>query len=346
MTDASNQAERDHARAMVQLLRGGWIAQAISVFAQLGLADLLADGPKSAAGLAARVDLPERALYRLLRALASVGIVAHAGDGFALTPLAATLRSEIPGSLRPTAIVTGEVYHEPWGGLLPSLRTGEPAFRRLHPEGLFGFLFGTRPELGSWFQQGMANRSLITNAAVAEGYDFAGMRRVIDIGGGNGSQLAAILHRHPELRGTLFDLPDVLPQARANLDGQGLHGRYDLAGGDFFAGVPAGSDAYLLRWILHDYNDADAERILRAVRAAVAPGGRLLVVEQVLSPDGEPASVDTAFLDLHMLLLLGGQERTEAEFAALFARAGFTLARVLPLASGLSLLEAIPTDAQ
>jgi predicted O-methyltransferase YrrM len=178
--------------------------------------------------------------------------------------------------------------------------------RALFGHDLFAYLFSAEPEIGQWFQRGMANRNTVTNAAVAESYNFAGMRRVVDVGGGNGSQLAAILQRHPDLCGTLFDLPAVLAQARANLTEAGVIDRCELIGGDFFTEVTAGGDIYLLRWILHDYDDERALQILRNCRAAMSPGGRLLVIEQVMEPEGERASAATAFLDLHMLILLGG----------------------------------------
>jgi hypothetical protein len=187
----------------------------------------------------------------------------------------------------------------------------------------------------------MAHLNLVTNTAVPAAYDFSACSNIVDVGGGNGSLLASILATHPFTRGILFDLPHVLDQARRQLAARGVAARCELVGGDFFAGVPTGGDIYLLRWILHDFDDEEAVRILRACRAALPSDGRLLVIEQVVAGRGEPGDWMTKFLDLQMLILVGGQERTEAEFRDLFAAAGFRLQRVIPTASPSSVLEAV-----
>ena len=185
----------------------------------------------------------------------------------------------------------------------------------------------------------MAHLNLITNAAVPAAYDFSGCGTIVDVGGGNGSLLASVLAANPSARGILFDLPHVLDQARRQLAAAGVAERCELVGGDFFAGVPAGGDAYLLRWVLHDFDDERAARILQSCRAAMPPEGRLLVIEQVIADGGKPGEWMTKFLDLQMLILLGGQERTEAEFRELFAAAGFRLRRVIATRSPSSILE-------
>jgi hypothetical protein len=323
------------------MMRGFWVSQAIAAAAQLGIADDLANGPRSCADLARITGVPARSLHRLLRALASVGVFAEVEDGsFGLTPLADCLRTDVPGSLRASGILTAELLHPAWGGLLHSLRTGGPSFEQVFGAGFFAHL-ATHPEMGERFQEMMVHLNLVTNTAVPAAYDFSACSNIVDVGGGNGSLLASILATHPFTRGILFDLPHVLDQARRQLAARGVAARCELVGGDFFTGVPTGGDIYLLRWILHDFDDERAARILRACRAAMPPEGRLLVIEQVVAGGGEPGDWMTKFLDLQMLILLGGQERTEAEFRDLFAAAGFRLQRVIPTASPSSVLEAV-----
>ena len=330
------------AATLLQMLRGYWVSQAIVAAAQLGIADHLADGPRSCADLAGCTGVPAGSLRRLLRALASVGVFAEVADGtYGLTPLASCLRADAPGSLRASSIVTGELLYPAWGELLHSLRTGGPSFERVFGAGFFAHL-AAHPEVGERFQEMMAHLKLASNAAVPAAYDFSGCGTIVDVGGGNGSLLASVLAANPSARGILFELPHVLDQARRQLADAGVAGRCELVGGDFFAGVPAGGDAYLLRSILHDYDDERAARILRACRAAMPAGGRLLVIEQVVAGGGESGEWMTTFLDLQMLILLGGRERTEAEYRELFAAAGFRLRRVIPTRSPVSILEGVP----
>jgi hypothetical protein len=327
---------------LLQMLRGYWVSQAIFAAAQLGIADLLEDGPRSCAELAVHTGVPARSLQRLLRALAGIGVFAEVeGETYGLTPLASCLRTDAPGSLRASGIVTGELLYPAWGDLLQSLRTGEPTCEHVFGAGFFAHLTA-HPEVGARFQDMMADQKLTTNAAVPAAYDFSGCGTIVDVGGGNGSLIASILAASPASRGILFELPHVLDQARRQLLGAGVVERCEVVGGDFFASVPAGGDAYLLRSILHDYGDERAARILRSCRAAMPMGGRLLVIEQVVPDVGEPGDWMTKFMDLQMLILLGGQERTEAEFRELFVAAGFRLRRVIPTRSPVSILEGIP----
>ena len=329
------------ALVLLRMLRGFWVSQAIAAAAQLGIADDVAEGPRSCADLAELTGVPARSLHRLLRALASVGVFAEVDEErFGLTPLADCLRTDVPGSLRASGILTAELLHPAWSELLHSLRTGGPSFERVFGAGFFAHL-AAHPERGERFQEMMAHLNLVTNSAIPAAYDFSGCRTIVDVGGGNGSLLASVLATNASTRGILFDVPHVLDQARRQIATAGVDARCELVGGDFFASVPTGGDIYLLRWILHDFDDERAARILRACRAAMPPEGRLLVIEQVVAGEGEPGDWMTKFLDLQMLILLGGQERTEAEFRDLFAAAGFRLRRVIPTASPSSVLEAV-----
>ena len=326
---------------LLRMLRGYWVSQAIVAAAQLGVADLLADGPASCADLAERTGVPARSLQRLLRALASVGVFAEVADGtYGLTALASCLRKDLPGSLWASGLVTGELLYPAWGELLHSLRTGEPSFERVFGSGFFAYL-GAHPDAGARFQQMMAQSKVAINAAVPAAYDFSGCKTIVDVGGGNGSLLASVLVANPSARGILFELPHVVDQARRQLTDAGVAERCELVGGDFFVSVPAG-DTYLMRSILHDHDDEQSARILQACRAAMPPDGRLLVIEQVIAGEDEPGAWMPEFMDLQMLILLGGQERTTAEFRALFAAGGFQLQRVIPTDSPTSILEARP----
>jgi hypothetical protein len=327
---------------LLRMMGGYRISQAIYVAARLGLADLLREGPLSCAALAERTGVPARSLYRLLRALASVGVFAETElETFALTPLAEPLRSDVPGSLRHNGVVLGAITYRMWNELLPALQTGEPQFARVFGAEFWEYL-AAHPEVGEPFQQMMASLNAVTSPAVPAAYDFGGLATVVDVAGGNGSQLAAILRANPRLRGVLFDLPYAIEGARQQLTAAGVIDRCALVGGDFWEGVPAGGDAYVLRWILHDYDDERDLRILRHCRAAMPSDGRLLAIERVI-PVGENLTArEPKFLDLQMLLSFGGQERTEPEFRHLFAAAGFRLARVIPTGTPSSILEAVP----
>ena len=326
---------------LYQKLTGTWVAQAISVIAKLGTADALADGPQTVDELAAAANAHAPALYRVLRALASVGIFAEDQDGrFHLTPLAEPLRSEVPGSVRSFAIMLGEEWNwRPWGHLLHSVTTGQPAFENTYGTGIFAYM-AERPEASAIFDAAMTSRSGPDAEAVTAAYDFSTFRTVVDVGGGRGSVLASILRANPDVRGILFDQTHVIPGAREYLDAAGLGQRCQLVSGDFFESVVAGGDAYVLKWILHNWDDERALRILERCRQAVPTTGRLLLVQTVIPPGNDPSSGKLA--DVAMLVWTGGKERTEAEYRALLATAGFELTRVVPTRSSLSVVEAIP----
>lgn len=329
------------AAALMQRLTGAWIAQSISVVAKLGTADALADGPRHVSELAAMANVHAPSLYRLLRTLASFGIFAEDEDGrFRLTPLADPLRSDAPDSVRAYAIMLGEEWvWRAWGNALHSVQTGESAFEYTFGVDPWEYL-AARPEASAIFDAAMTSRSGRDNDAVAAAYDFSGCERIVDVAGGRGSLLAAILRAYPALHGTLFDQPHVAPGAQEYLAAAGLADRCDVVAGDFFASIPPGADAYLLKRVIHDWDDERAVRILRHCREAMPPTGRLLVIETVIPPGNGPSIGKV--LDLQMLVHQGGKERTEAEYRALLTDAGFDLTQVVPTSSALSLIEGVP----
>ncbi len=319
------------------MITGYWVSQAVYVAAKLGLADRLADGPRTADDLARNTGTQPRPLYRLLRALASVGVFAEdAAHRFGLTPLADCLQSNVPGSQWAMAVMAGEEHYAAYGDLLSSVRTGRPAFETVYGQPVFDFL-AEHPEQAALFDRAMVSVHGRETAAMLDAYDFSGVRVLADLGGGNGSVLTAVLGRHPALRGILFDLPGVAERARADIEAAGLAGRCQVVGGSFFESVPGGADAYLMRHIIHDWDDEHSARILRNVHRATGAGGRLLVVESVIPPGNEPAFAK--LLDLTMLVIPGGQERTRAEYEALFQSGGFRLTRVVPTRADVSVIE-------
>jgi hypothetical protein len=325
---------------MARLLTGYWISQALHVAAHLGIADLLKDGPQTVANLAKAAGAHERSLYRLLRALAGEGVFVEDEQGrFALTPLGDCLRSDVPNSQRSMAIMNGEEHYRCWGELLYSVQTGQTAFEKLYGQPIFAYL-AAHPRQARIFDEGMVGVHGAETKAMLDAYDFRGIGTLADIGGGNGSLLATALQRHPSLRGLLFDRPDVIERARVNLKAAGLENRCTLMGGNFFETVPPGGDVYLMRHIIHDWNDEQCRTILRHCRKVVPPAGKLLLIESVIPPGNEPSFAK--LLDLTMLAIPGGMERTEKEYRELLASAGFHLERVVPTAAHVDVIECKP----
>ena len=327
---------------MRALISAYWTSQLVLVAAQLGVADVLAKGPRTAEAIAQQVGAQPAALRRVLRALASQGVFAVDARGrFRLTPLAQTLRSDRPGSLRDFARMMVDDYNwQSWGALLHGVRTGELPFDHVHGMPVFEYL-ARHPEKERVFAASMASISGTENAAVARAYPFGKLRQLVDVGGAHGHLLATILRRHRKLRGVLYDQPQVIAAAAQSgfLSTPDLAGRHELVGGSFFESVPAGADGYLMKYILHDWNDAQCLQILGHCRDAMAEGGRVLVVDHVVPPGN---GADWAkLLDINMLVGPGGQERTREEFGDLFARAGLRLVRVVPTACPQSILEAV-----
>lgn len=328
------------ALALLQQALGFWLSRAICVVAQLGVADLLKNGPLDAEKLAATARVHAPSLYRVLRTLASVGIFAEGADGrFSLTPRAGPLRSDAPDSIRDYILLVGEEWYSgPSKHLLHSVQTGRPAFEQVHGAEFFTFL-SRNPAAAAVFDAAMTSRSAQENAAIAAVYDFSGLGTIIDVGGGYGSLLAAILSANPGLRGVLFDRPQAVTEARRQLEAAALGRRCEMVAGDFFVSVPAGGDAYILKRVIHDWDDERAGAILRNCHRAMPEHGRLLVIELVLPPGNDP-SLGKLF-DLLMLVDLGGRERTEADYRTLLAGAGFELTAVTPTPSLVSVVEGV-----
>ncbi|HEX4145399.1 MAG TPA: methyltransferase [Pirellulales bacterium] len=322
---------------MNQMLTGYWTTQALYVAAKLGIADLLTGGPRSADDLAQATKVHAPSLFRLLRGLASLGVFAEDGERrFSLTPLAQCLRSDAPGSQRSLAIMSGEEHYQAWGELLYSVQTGKTAFDKLYGMPVFDFL-SQNVEQAKAFDGAMVGVHGRETAAMTDAYDFSGIGVLADVGGGNGSLLTKVLQKYPAMRGMLYDLPGVTERAKSNLQAAGLADRCQVIGGSFFESIPTGADAYLMRHIIHDWEDEKATTILRNVHRAIGSEGRLLVVEGVIPPGNGPCF--GKLLDLTMLTIPGGQERTEEEYRTLFKAGGFQLTRIVPTQAEVSVIE-------
>lgn len=311
----------------------------LGVFAELRIADLLADGPRSAESLAAQARAHGPSLDRLLRVLAALGVAAEDGrGGYGLSEAGQFLRSDVPGSLRAiAAMFGGELHSRAWACLNHSIRTGETAWEHVFGEPLFAYLQGD-PEAAAMFDEAMTSSSAAQSQAVVAAYDFSGIGTLVDVGGGHGTLLATILGQTPTLKGVLFELPHVADGAGAVFEAAGVRDRVEVVGGDFLESVTAGADAYIMKRIIHDWDDARAASILRNCREAMAPGGRVLVVDCVI--DDSPSSVYAKMLDIEMLALAPhGKERTEAEWRTLFAAAGLRLERIVDTMSPARVIE-------
>jgi hypothetical protein len=326
-------------QVLFQLTSGYWISQAIYVAAKLGIADLLGDGSRACEELARDTGTDARSLYRVMRALASVGVFTERDGGhFALTPPAELLRTGEPGSMRALAIMLGEESYRAWGELLYSVKAGEPAFERVFGKPRWEYL-AQHPAAADVFNEAMTGLFGRVHAAVVKAYDFSRFHRVIDVGGGNGFLLALILRANPGTTGVLLETPAVVPDARKHLEAAGLAQRCRVVAGDFFESVPEGCDAHLLAHVMQSFDDDRCARILASCRRAIARNGTVLLVEPVIAPGNEPSPAK--LLDLHMLVVTGGRQRTEAEYGALLASAGFRLERVVPTDSGESVIEGL-----
>ena len=321
------------------LITGYWVSQAVGAVALLGVADQLSKGPRSSDELARAVGADPSALYRVLRLLTSIGVFVEAAPHtFGLTPLGETLRSDVLGSVRSFAITeTAPGHWLPWGRMPESVRSGRPMAREALGMDLFDW-YAHNPGEAGFFNTAMGNLSGLAAGELVRVYDFGGVRTVADVGGAHGVMLAAVLQANPDARGILFDLPHVIETAHEVVQSQGVSGRCKLVSGDFFEAVPEGADLHLLKQILHDWDDEQATRLLRNCHRALSPGGKLLLIEMVVPPDNRPSPAQA--MDLNMLVVLGGRERTEEEYRNLLQAAGFRLERVIPTHSPFGVIEA------
>lgn len=317
-----------------------WLSQAIYVAAKLGIADLLKDGPQSCIALAASSGSDAPSLFRLMRALSSVGIFSQLGrDRFALSRLAESLQAEVHGSLRAMVITLGEIHYQACGNMLHSVQTGSPAFNHVFGASLFDYL-RQNVDTADAFNQGMANVSSMLAYAVLMAYDFAGISSIVDIGGGQGKLLEKILQFNPNIIGTIFDTPSTIERAREQLGNAAYDRRCSHVAGDFFTSVPQGADAYLLCGVIHDWDDDRAITILRNCREAMTRNSKVLLVDMIV-PDAASASF-SKLLDLNMLVMNGGCERTKTEFCALLNAADYRVTRIVPTMAPQSVIEAVP----
>ena len=325
--------------AMMEMIIAAWTSQAITVAAQLGVADALSNGPLPIDELAARVGADADALRRLLRALVSKGIFVHRHDGrYGLNSLARTLRSDAPISMTWAAQFYGSAeQRERWTLMVDSIRTGRTVVPALRGKESFDYFAG-EPGLAELFNQTMTSVSELTDGPVVAGYDFSAYPTLVDVGGGHGPLLAAILAGAPASRGVLYDLPGVVAGAPSLLREHKVADRVRIAEGSFFDSVPSGGDAYILKNIVHDWPDDKAVQILRNVREAAGPGATVLLVELVIPKHNR--DFPGKWVDLEMLLNLGARERTAAEYRDLLSQAGFQVTRVVQTASPLSVVEA------
>jgi SAM-dependent methyltransferase len=326
---------------LLQLVSGAFLSQAVYVAAKLGLADLLADGPRTAKDLAEKTETDERSLYRVLRALASVGAFTEETDKtFSNTPMTETLKSDHPRSARDLTIWMSEPEHwKVYGALMHSVKTGKPAWDHVHSEPVFPYLFKTNTELGDIFNRAMTSYSHQSIGPVIEAYDFSGAETIADIAGGFGHLLAAVLAANPKAKGVLFDMKEVLAGAPKMLDSYGVSDRVELVEGDFFSAIPVKADIYLLKHIIHDWYDDNNEKILRNIRESMPDDGKVLIIDAVVPEGNDPHF--SKIIDLEMLMSPGGVERTEAEFDELLNKSGFKLNRIIPTKGLMSIVEAV-----
>ncbi len=326
---------------LMQMLFGAQMQRSVCLASRLGIPDLLATQSQTAEELADKTGMNAPSLYRLLRTLASIGVFSETADRkFELTPISSLLRSDVPNSVRDFAVMMGEDWIWQALGELPySVETGGVAHEKVQGMGSFEF-FQKNEEAGKVFNAAMTNFTRAIIPAVIEGYDFSGVNRLVDIAGGHGLLLAGILKANPHLQGVLFDLPFVIEGAGEMLQKEDVSDRVELASGDFFESVPAGADAYMMKHIIHDWDDESSIKILQNIRSAMNEKGKVLIIEMVVPEGNEPHP--SKALDMLMLVMEGGKERTKDEYGKLLDATGFKLTRIIPTKSPYSLIEGEP----
>jgi hypothetical protein len=324
---------------LFQMASAYWISQAIYAAAKFGIADILKDGPKSCREIASAIKADEASLFRLMRVLCMLEVCrANDAGNFELIEFGRPLQSGVSGSLRAMVLTLGELHYQSWGHLCESVQTGHPGFERVYGGKMFEFL-EKNSDAGETFNLAMTDFSAFVSYAVLLSYDFFGIKSIVDVGGGYGKLLTSILDVYPQMQGVLFDLPAVIDAANAQIDSLPCRDRCAAIAGNFLESLPRGADLYLLSGVIHDWDDRGAQLILRNCRNAMRSNGRVLVVECVV-PDGSEPSF-SKLLDLNMLVMTGGRERTAGEFLDLLSEAGLKLSRIIPTASPLSIIEAV-----
>ena len=343
--DQSVNPEISAAATMQQIITNFRVSRATYVAAKLGIADLLKDGPKSSEDLAQLTGTHAPSLDRVLRVLACTDIFSEDNQGrFALTPLGATLRSDTPNSLRASAIVAlGEARYQAWGDLLHNVRTGETAFDHVFGMGVWEYQT-QHPDQARIFDESMANRIAANNTAVVASYPFSTIDKLVDVGGGNGSFIISLLQANPQMKGVLFDLPQVAEHAKKRIDEAGLEERCQVIGGDIFASIPGEGSAYVLSGILNSFNNDRAITILQNCHRAMTPNTKMLLVDRVLPDRTEQSSPAQAAIvnNLHMMVTTGGRERSRGELRILSRAAGFEIINIIPTQSVMSVIECVP----
>ena len=326
---------------LIQMGMGFWVSRIVYAAAKLSLADRLAEKPKTAAEVAGQTNTDAASLYRLMRTLAGLGLLTEdTSHRFTLTPLGEALKTGAPGSARAAILaLAGDLWYQGWQHIVYCLETGKTGMHKAFGVSQFEY-FSQHPEVASYFNEAMIGWHGEEPPAVATAYDFSSFDTVVDVGGGTGNLLSAVLQRHPRARGVLAELPHVLGEAQAMIESRGLRDRCRVEPVDFFKSVPAGGDAYVLSHVIHDWTDDQCDSILRNCRTAMKPTGRVLIVETVMPSGDTPDPIK--LLDIAMLVMPGGQERTEEEYSALLSRAGFRLGRIVPTRTSVSVVEGIP----
>jgi hypothetical protein len=340
-TPAPSPHEMPPEAILLQIATGMFPAAAIFVAAKLGIADLLAGGPKTTAELANDTGTDEHSLYRVLRGIASIGVF-HEADNrtFANTAMSDTLRKDAPNSTRDLVLWMSEEPHwRVYGHLMYSVETGKTAWDLVHGEPCFDSLFGKMSKLGETFNRAMTSYSRQTIPAILAAYDLSGAGRIADIAGGVGHLLGAVLQKYEDAAGVLFEIPPVLDSAPAMLDSYGVRDRVELVAGDFVESIPVTADIYMLKHIIHDWYDDKNQKILGNIREVMPADAKVLIIDAVVPPPGEPHF--SKFLDLEMLMLPGGMERTAEEFESLLTKSGFEMTRIVPTPSPISIVEAV-----
>lgn len=329
-----------HARLLDTSFTALVLNRALYAAAKLGIADFLRDGPKSSDDLAKATNAHPGALYRLLRALASGGVLSESKDRrFALTRIGSLLRSDAQGSMRGWVTFSGEPFYlQAWQEILYTIRTGKPAWEKVHGMPVFDY-FARHPDVAAIFDAAMTSLSGWEAPAIVEAYDFSRFHTLVDVGGGHGRLLLTILKANPKLRGILYDQPHVVEGAHETIGAEGLTRRCEVVEGSFFESVPAGSDGYILKYIIHDWDDEHSIKILRNCRRAMNLGAKLLLVETIIPGPEKPDIAKIA--DLEMLVLLGSRERTKEEYGTLLREAGLRLTRIVPTREALGIIEAV-----